>query len=749
MRSRLTSVPVETEEQEINVTPMLDVVFIMLIFFIVTASFVREAGIEVNKPDSTTSTTQDKASIVVAIDAEGTIWLERRPIDPRAVRAHLERLHAENPKGTIVIQAGRRGPHPRARAGHGRGTAGGDPGHRHRRPEGGLMNGPARLALGLVLAMGATAVIVISMERMVAAPRAELAEVTARRYVDFVQPETQETDVTRRRREAPPPSAPPPPAPVPTNELGATEIAEAPIEILAPVAPDLSIEGPEPGRERRRVPSHRARGPGVPGRRPRPWDRGILRGGVHRDPDGIGREPAGGRGRSEAYLRPGVDRCRAEVQVPAADRRRSGHCGRERAAASAIRAGGLNVRAIAISIGLTVLVAASSWAQSAPTMSEQVYNSLGRAQQKAEEGKMDEALSDLDGLARRRDLSGYERAQVLTTRGYILSLSDDVAASLASYADILEIDGVPERFMADTRYRLAQLELRRSEYAAAVGHLDGWMGLVDEPGPDGLSLLAFARFQSGDARGAMAPAQQAIDLARARDRVPAESWYQILIAAADSIDDLTTLRSALEAAVAHYPRKSYWMHLAAVFARLDDPAGRAAAYSLAYDSGLLSGVEITNLVQLLLQADNPERAVRILGKELEAGTVDGSAETLLLLARGHLLARQESEACATFARAYEIDADVETALALARCQSAIGRWADALATSRRAVGSAGSRAGEFHLTAGIALAELDREDEALEALRTARADSRVHDAARRWIAHLEAKRDRRALLDAP
>jgi biopolymer transport protein ExbD len=95
----------EEEEQEINITPMLDVVFIMLIFFIVTASFVKEAGIDVNKPEGATAQAKEKANILIAIDADGAIWIDRRQVDPRAVRANIERLHAENPQGTVVIQA--------------------------------------------------------------------------------------------------------------------------------------------------------------------------------------------------------------------------------------------------------------------------------------------------------------------------------------------------------------------------------------------------------------------------------------------------------------------------------------------------------------------------------------------------------------------------------------------------------------------------------------------------------------------
>jgi len=105
MRRLFTAITTDDDEQEINITPMLDVVFIMLIFFIVTASFVKESGIDVNKPQAQTVQAKAKANILIAIDAQGRIWIDRRQIDPRAVRANIERLHAENPQGTVVIQA--------------------------------------------------------------------------------------------------------------------------------------------------------------------------------------------------------------------------------------------------------------------------------------------------------------------------------------------------------------------------------------------------------------------------------------------------------------------------------------------------------------------------------------------------------------------------------------------------------------------------------------------------------------------
>ena len=95
----------DEEEAAIDMTPMLDVVFIMLIFFIVTASFVKEAGIDVNRPEASTAVSKPRANILVAISATGEIWINKRKVDDRAIQANIERLHAENPQGTVVIQA--------------------------------------------------------------------------------------------------------------------------------------------------------------------------------------------------------------------------------------------------------------------------------------------------------------------------------------------------------------------------------------------------------------------------------------------------------------------------------------------------------------------------------------------------------------------------------------------------------------------------------------------------------------------
>ena len=102
---RKTNREADADEAQIDLTPMLDVVFIMLIFFIVVASFLKEAGIEMNRPDSNQNPPEsDATSIVVTITGDNQIWMENRRVDIRAVRANIQRLLAEDPEAPVTVK---------------------------------------------------------------------------------------------------------------------------------------------------------------------------------------------------------------------------------------------------------------------------------------------------------------------------------------------------------------------------------------------------------------------------------------------------------------------------------------------------------------------------------------------------------------------------------------------------------------------------------------------------------------------
>ncbi len=95
----------ETEDHAIDLAPMLDFTINLLIFFIITTSFIKESGITVVKPEATTAEHRDSGNILISIRENGEIWMDRRRVDMREVRTLIEKLHIERPEDTAVIVA--------------------------------------------------------------------------------------------------------------------------------------------------------------------------------------------------------------------------------------------------------------------------------------------------------------------------------------------------------------------------------------------------------------------------------------------------------------------------------------------------------------------------------------------------------------------------------------------------------------------------------------------------------------------
>jgi biopolymer transport protein ExbD len=96
------------DETEVNITPMLDIVFILLIFFIVTTSFIRETGIDPQRPEAATATKQERGNILIGVSASGQVWMDKRPVELGAVRQLVEQARNESPESSVVIIADER-----------------------------------------------------------------------------------------------------------------------------------------------------------------------------------------------------------------------------------------------------------------------------------------------------------------------------------------------------------------------------------------------------------------------------------------------------------------------------------------------------------------------------------------------------------------------------------------------------------------------------------------------------------------
>ena len=95
----------KSNEVELNMSPLIDMIFILLIFFLVTTTFVKESGVQVNRPVAASTQKQEETNIVIGVTKDGQVWIEGQPIDMRSVRSRMERFKHENPDGNVVITA--------------------------------------------------------------------------------------------------------------------------------------------------------------------------------------------------------------------------------------------------------------------------------------------------------------------------------------------------------------------------------------------------------------------------------------------------------------------------------------------------------------------------------------------------------------------------------------------------------------------------------------------------------------------
>ncbi len=98
------------EETEINITPMLDIVFIVLIFFIVTTSFIKDPGLEVNRPEAETAISKQLGNILIAISDTGQIWMDKKRVELPGVRGEVERARLESPESSVIVIADKDAP---------------------------------------------------------------------------------------------------------------------------------------------------------------------------------------------------------------------------------------------------------------------------------------------------------------------------------------------------------------------------------------------------------------------------------------------------------------------------------------------------------------------------------------------------------------------------------------------------------------------------------------------------------------
>lgn len=341
-------------------------------------------------------------------------------------------------------------------------------------------------------------------------------------------------------------------------------------------------------------------------------------------------------------------------------------------------------------------------------------------------------------------LNPYERAVVNQMIGYAWANEGNYEEAGNSLAKAISEEALPPGQMLNTRYNLAQIYLMQEHYDKAVTQFERWFQDTESPTSSAYYALASAYYQAGREDDAVAPAEQAVFLSDE----PKESWLQLVVALYLDRKRYQDALPLVEQLVTRFPKKIYWVQLAAVYFSLERDKESFAVQQLAYDQGLLdSDRELRRLAQMYLYNDIPYRAALVLEKGLENGNVKPDQDAWQILGNSWLSAREFSRAIGPLEKAAALAKDGELWLRLAQVHVQREEWPEAIAAVQKALDKGLDKGGpntpcHGYLLIGIARYNQKNLPAARASVSRALGCDKTREMAQRWLGFLEREEQR-------
>jgi len=363
------------------------------------------------------------------------------------------------------------------------------------------------------------------------------------------------------------------------------------------------------------------------------------------------------------------------------------------------------------------------------------FTRLERAQKALADGKPNEALSALNELqAKLSSLSDDEKAMMWQTFAYAYSAQERYGPAAEAFEKCLALNVLPPASVLNARYNLAQLYLVQENYGKAIENFEIWFKSAENPNADAFYMMAAAYAQADRPREALPYAMKAV----AKAPAPKEAWLQLVLSLQFQLKQHRDAAETLQKLIALFPKKTYWMQLAAAYTEIEDLKRALATMELAESQGFLTSEnELRNLIQLYLLNDIPFRAAQAIERAIANGRLSNDAKNQELLANTWLQARDRDRAIAPLERAAELSGDGNLYVRLGQVHVSEERWDAARSALSKALKKGGLRdTGNVHLMLGIANASEERWADAERAFRAARQYDQSAKAAAQWLDHI-------------
>lgn len=385
-----------------------------------------------------------------------------------------------------------------------------------------------------------------------------------------------------------------------------------------------------------------------------------------------------------------------------------------------------------------------------PVLRELAFRKLGKARELAEAKKFEEALSQLERLREDRRANDYEKAMAWSLSAYCLHELKRSEEAQKAYREVLAQPQIPESLRISTLYSLAQTYMMADDWKQATDTLEQWFALQKEPSAGAYTLLGQAYYQQKDYAKARVPMEKAIEIGRAKGETIKENNYLLLRAIYFGDKDYARLAEVLKNLVIDYPRKEYWVQLAAVYAELDQPLKQLAAMEYACEQNYLStAAEYTTLAQLQLANAVPLRAARVIESGLEKKVLEPEPRTYRLLADAYVMAKEYPRAVAALEKAVERSQEPEMHLRLAQLYMENAQYQQAAVAAQTALEEGKlARPDIAYIVSGLSLYELKKLGEARAAFEKAASDERSRAMAQQWQQFIDREQARLSAMQA-
>ncbi len=380
----------------------------------------------------------------------------------------------------------------------------------------------------------------------------------------------------------------------------------------------------------------------------------------------------------------------------------------------------------------------------AQAVSKAVYEKIEKAQEMVDAKDYRGALKVLDNLYDPDKLTEYEQANVLNYIGFVHFNMENIPSAIRTYERLLAIPGLEPQLAKQTTYTLAQLYTMEEQYSKALTTLDKWFLMETNPPPEAFILKAQCLYQEQRYKEMIQPINNAMRIAKERDKPVKEDWYVLLNFAYFQDENYAEVRNIQKILLASWPKKRYWMSLAGAFTELGQDENLIYAFDAMHLQGMLDKEsELVTMAQLYMQADTPYKAGALLEKEMESGRVSKNAKNYRLLSQAWQLAMEDEKAIPALTEAARLSSDGELNVRLGNAFLNTGDYAECVKAVREGLRKGGLKAADnAQISLGMCLYNQRKYSEATAAFRQARKAERSRRVADQWIKVIDADVER-------